>query len=196
MAGMGILEWLGQIFSELFPPWDLVPKTHVGVRQRNLPLPHFLKTLCNRVSFLPDDGIFVKMCGPGFVFKIPFIDEVWHLPVTFESEDLENIDAETHDGLKYQISPVLTWKVWNPLKACFAISNYESSLKNEVRAVIVRWVNAQTGRLDVQRMERECSAKVQEIDNDWGCKAQRVSFNSCSQPWQHQEIVHRLGGEA
>jgi len=179
---VGFLEWLGNFVGQLFPPWVIVPRTHVGVRQRNIPVPAFLKRWWN--------GVYVRDCGAGFVFKIPFIDEVWELPVTIESEDLENIEAETQDGLVYDVSPVLQWKVQNPLKAAFIVSNYEESLKNEVRAVVLKWINAHEGLIDVTAMSEECSVLARQIGADWGCFIRSVSFNSCARPWEIKELQH------
>jgi hypothetical protein len=181
---MGVLEWLGQLLSELWPPWVIVPRTHVGVRQRNVPLPNFLKRIW--------DGTIRRVCGSGFIFKTPFLDEVWELPVTLESEDLDNIEVETADGIVYDISPVLTWKVSNPLKATFDVSNYEESLHNRVRAIIVSWANRQNGRINVEQMERECTELVRKIGSEWGCFAQGVTFNSCARPWDVTELHHRI----
>jgi len=181
---MGFLEWLGNFVGQLFPPWVIVPKTHVAVRQRNVPLPLIVK------RWWP--GVVIRHCGPGFVFKIPFIDEVWEVPVTIESDDLDNIEAETKDGLVYDISPVLQWKVSNPIKAAFEVSDYENSLKNEARAIVLKWVNGREGLIDVTVMSAECTELVKKIGSDWGCFVRSMTFNSCARPWEIKELQHSI----
>lgn len=194
---MAVLEWLGWLLKQLFPPWIIVPRTHTAVRQRNLPLPARWKTCLNGrrmfgLLIIPEDGSWIRDCGSGWVFQMPFIDETWELPVTYESEDLENVEAETADGVVYMISPVLTWKVFNPIKAAFAVQNYEDSLKNAIRAVVVEWVNLQHGRIDVRRMSEECTAVIKSMGKDWGCSAKLITFNSCAPPWSAHELRHIL----
>ena len=41
-------------------------------------------------------------------------------------------------------------QVQDPMVACFDVRDFEDSLKNEVRAVILEWVNQQTDRLNVK----------------------------------------------
>lgn len=210
---MGFLEWLGQLLASFIPPWELVPKTHTGVRQRNMPIPAVVKTWCDRqrrdgrrflgfMHYAPEHCVYIRDCGSGFALKIPFIDEIWQLPTTLESEDLLDLKAETKDGTVYELSPVLTWKVANTTKACFDVSNYEESLKNAVRSIIVRWVNSWEGPLNVTVMEKEVSALVRAMGAEWGCFTKGLSFNSCSCAWQRYELMHQFvepnkrGGDA
>ena len=111
------------LLASFIPPWELVPKTHTGVRQRNMPI-------------------------------------------------------------------------------CFDVSNYEESLKNAVRSIIVRWVNSWEGPLNVTVMEKEVSALVRAMGAEWGCFTKGLSFNSCSCAWQRYELMHQFvepdkrGGDA
>ena len=109
------------------------------------------------------------------------------------SEDLENVEVETGDGQVYDLSPVLEWKVANPLKACFAISNYESSLKNAVRAMVVLTANRHTGRLDLQQLTAECTDQVRRIGGDFGCRCRTLTLNSAARPWTIHELRHSRG---
>jgi len=181
---VGFLEWLGEFLHEIFPPWEICPKTHRAVRQRNVPLPAILKSRWT--------GVLIRDCGPGWALRIPFIDELWQLPVTYESDDLENVEVETADGIVYDVSPVLTWRVSNVIKATFDVSNYENSLKNDVRAAVVAWANRQDGRLNVGKMSEECTKLAKPLGSEWGCRVQKVTINSCARPWQTYELQHRV----
>ena len=185
---MAFLEWLGNFVSSFFPPWEIVPATHVGVRQRNVPLPSFVKKWW--------DGVIKRDCGPGFVFRIPWIDEVWQLPVEVESEDLDNVACQTADGEVYDLSPALTWAVnkRSTLKACFDVSNYENSNKNAVRAIIVEYVNERRGLLDLKDLNEECSRRAARVGADWGCVNKRVACNSANRNWSISEMRHSLRG--
>lgn len=194
---MGILEYLGQFFAELWPPWRVVPVTHTAVRQRAIPLPApFRRWADGRrvLGFLiiPPKGVIIRDCGCGFVFRIPWIDELDEVPVELVSEDLENIEVETASGRTYDISPVLRWKTRNPIRFVTEIHDAEASMKNEVRSTILKWANQQDDRIDVRRLETECTELVREFGAEWGCFLQGVSVNSCAPPWDYHEVTHRL----
>jgi hypothetical protein len=202
---VSILEWLGNFLREFFPPWELVDATHTGVRQRNIPVPAGFRRWADSqrahgrkflwlIHYAPPGCVIKRDCGPGFVFKVPFIDQVWELPTEYESEDLDNVQFETLDGTVYNVSPVLTWKSSNPMKSAFSASNYERSNKNAALAKIVAWGNKQSGTIDVDEMSRETTKLVKEVGSEWGCRNKEVTFNYCAPTWSEQVIRHTVEG--
>jgi len=156
---MELLAWVAEFLGEFFPPWAIIDPTNTGVRCRSIPMPVKFKKWADGKRFLwmlliPPHGQIIREVGQGWVFSIPFIDEVWDLPTQYASDDLANIECETADGEVYDISPVIEWKVFNPVKAATEVMDYEDSLANRVRSIIVAWVSKQHGRISVQRLVR------------------------------------------
>jgi regulator of protease activity HflC (stomatin/prohibitin superfamily) len=224
---MAFFEWLAQFLQEFIPPWEVVSKNYTAVRQRAIPLPATFKRWADKngegrfVRFLrwkvigfvyahaalvtvpwrvmPPDGLIIRDCGCGFVFKIPLLDRIDQVPVKYVSQDLENVEVETRSGKVYDLSPVLIWKGVNAIRAVTEVDDYEMSLKNAVRAACLRWANAQADTLLIEELEAASDRILKtsggfNVGTEWGCYAKAVTANSCAPPWQVQELRHVIEG--
>lgn len=190
---MAILEWLAYILREVFPPWDIVGPDEEGVRIRSVPLPQFLK------KFIEINGgktQVVRHLTPGFVFSVPFLDEVRKANVRYGKADLENIEVETADGVVYDISLVLEERVFNTVRALVEVELHYNGLIAAVQALVVRWANNKTGRLRVDDLLMECGPAIRDLGPDWGHKVRGIEVNSIAPPWERKEIeiTHKLEG--
>jgi hypothetical protein len=212
---MSFFEWLAEFIQQFIPPWEIVPKNYCAVRQRSIPLPAAFKHWADNdgrgrflwvfrrpfylfvMRLMPPEGVIIRDCGCGFVFKIPLIDLVTQVPVKFVSQDLMNVEVETRSGKVYDLSPVLWWKTTNPIKAVTEVDDFEDSLKNATLASILRWVGTLEDSLRVADLEA-ASAEIlktpsgSNVGTEWGCYAKAVSANSCAPPWEVKELWHRL----
>jgi regulator of protease activity HflC (stomatin/prohibitin superfamily) len=68
-------------------------------------------------------GYFKKTLEPGFNFKIPVIDYVaYHHSLKEQVLDIDSQTAITRDNVKIKIDGVLYYKVTDPLKASYEVS--------------------------------------------------------------------------
>ena len=89
----------------------------------------FVLTHQQEVKILERLGRFKKILKPGFSFKLPFFDEVaYHHSLKEQVLDIDGQTAITKDNVKISIDGVLYFKIMDPYKASYAVSNPINSI--------------------------------------------------------------------
>lgn len=104
--------------------YTVVPKGEMAVRMRKgVPV---LRSDLTRRQVNEGDDIY-KTLDPGFHWLMPFVDKIVTIPVSDNTNPLEEFDVESTDGRLHRINADITWFVRadadNPVKALFAVSS-------------------------------------------------------------------------
>jgi len=76
------------------------------------------------VKILERFGRYHAALQPGFSFKLPWVDEVsYHHSLKEQVIDIDNQTAITQDNVKINIDGVLYFKITDPYKASYNVSN-------------------------------------------------------------------------
>lgn len=154
--------------SKMFMPFVTVPQQHVVILERF--------------------GRFTKQLTAGLHFKLPIIDLVaYHHILKEQVIDIDQQTAITRDNVKINIDGVLYFKVTDPLKASYQVSQPIRALSLLAQTSM----RSEIGRLDLDRTfeERESlnahiKNSLNEASEKWGIQCMRYEIKDIKPPEQ------------
>lgn len=152
--------------SKLFSPFVLVPQQNIMILERF--------------------GKFVKVLQPGLQFKLPIFDFIsYHHSLKEQVLDIDSQTAITKDNVKIKIDGVLYFKITDPYKASYEVSQ-------PIRAISLlaqTSMRSEIGRIDLDRtfLERESlnahiKASLNEASVKWGIECMRYEIKDIKPP--------------
>lgn len=131
-------------------------------------------------------GRYVKLLEPGLKFKIPLFEIVaYHHSLKEQVLDIHQQTAITKDNVKVSIDGIMYFKVTDPVKASYSVSEPIKALQLLAQTSM----RSEIGRLDLDRTfeERESlNANIKQALNDasskWGIDCMRYEIKDIKPP--------------
>lgn len=148
----------------------------------------FLIIFSNFIIVVPEQKIYIverlgkyqKMLKPGINFIIPILDNIRYKHSL--KEKVLNVPSQiciTQDNVSVTVDGVLYMIVFDPVKASYAIDNYEMAAK----ALAQTTMRAEIGRIDLdhsfsgrENLNKNIIVKLDEITEAWGVKVTRYEI--------------------
>jgi len=139
-------------------------------------------------------GRLVKMRGPGIIYVIPVIEEMFRLDLRTIALDVPPQDVITRDNVSVQVNAVLYFRVVDANRAVVDVQNYLYAT-SQIAQTTLRSVCGQA-QLDELLTEREhFNTRLQEIidanTEPWGVKVTSVEVKHIDLPVEMQRSLAR-----
>jgi regulator of protease activity HflC (stomatin/prohibitin superfamily) len=124
-------------------------------------------------------GRFTRVCGPGFVIMIPFVQQVVRTDLRTFVEDVPTQDVISRDNVSVKVNAVIYFRIIDPQRAIINVANYTSAV-SQLAQTTLRSVLGKH-ELDEMLAERDrLNAAIQEIldrqTEAWGVKVANVEI--------------------
>jgi regulator of protease activity HflC (stomatin/prohibitin superfamily) len=139
-------------------------------------------------------GRLVAARGPGVIYVIPFIEQMYRVDLRTITLDVPPQDLITRDNVSVQVSAVLYFRVIDPSRAIVEVQNYLYAT-SQLAQTTLRSVCGQA-QLDELLAEREkFNERLQEIidtnTEPWGIKVMMVEIKHIDLPADMQRAMAR-----
>lgn len=124
-------------------------------------------------------GRFTRVCGPGLVIIIPFIQQVVRTDLRMIVEDVPSQDVISRDNVSVKVNAVLYFRIVDPERAIVNVANFATAV-SQLAQTTLRSVLGKH-ELDEMLAEREkLNVGIQEIldrqTDAWGIKVANVEI--------------------
>lgn len=139
-------------------------------------------------------GKLVGTKGPGLIYVIPLIDQMWRVSLRLVTMDVPPQDVITKDNVSLKVNAVVYFRVMDPAKAVVAVENYLYAT-SQLAQTTLRSVCGHA-ELDELLSEREkINIQIQEIldkqSDPWGIKVTLVEVKHIDLPQEMQRAMAR-----
>jgi regulator of protease activity HflC (stomatin/prohibitin superfamily) len=139
-------------------------------------------------------GRLVGSRGPGIIYVVPFIEQMYKLDLRTITLDVPSQDVITRDNVSVKVSAVLYFRVIDPARAIVEVQNYLYAT-SQLAQTTLRSVCGQA-HLDELLAERErLNEQLQEIidtsTEPWGIKVMLVEMKQIDLPADMQRAMAR-----
>ncbi len=139
-------------------------------------------------------GRLVGTRGPGIIYVIPFIEQMYKLDLRTITLDVPSQDVITRDNVSVKVSAVLYFRVIDPARAVVEVQNFLYAT-SQLAQTTLRSVCGQA-QLDELLAERErLNENLQEIidtsTEPWGIKVMMVEIKHIDLPTELQRAMAR-----
>jgi regulator of protease activity HflC (stomatin/prohibitin superfamily) len=124
-------------------------------------------------------GRFTRVCGPGFVFLIPVVQQVVRTELRTFVEDVPTQDVISRDNVSVRVNAVIYYRIVDPERAIINVADYASAV-SQLAQTTLRSVLGKH-ELDEMLAERDkLNVDIQEIldrqTDTWGIKVSNVEI--------------------
>ncbi len=124
-------------------------------------------------------GRYTRICGPGFVLIVPFVQQVVRTDLRTVVEDVPPQDVISRDNVSVKVNAVLYFRIVDPQRAIINVANYAMAV-SQLAQTTLRSVLGKH-ELDEMLAERDkLNADIQEIldrqTDTWGIKVANVEI--------------------
>ena len=124
-------------------------------------------------------GRFTKVSGPGFIFIVPFIQQILRVDLRIFVEDVPSQDIISKDNVSVKVNAVLYFRIVDPEKAIISVEDFRAAT-SQLAQTTLRSVLGKH-ELDAMLSEREkLNADIQTILDEstdpWGIKVTNVEI--------------------
>jgi len=124
-------------------------------------------------------GRFTRVCGPGFVIIIPFVQQVVRTDLRMVVEDVPSQDVISRDNVSVKVNAVLYFRIVDPERAIVNVANFAVAV-SQLAQTTLRSVLGKH-ELDEMLAEREkLNVDIQELldrqTDAWGIKVANVEI--------------------
>jgi regulator of protease activity HflC (stomatin/prohibitin superfamily) len=124
-------------------------------------------------------GRFTKVSGPGFIFIVPFIQQIVRVDLRVFVEDVPSQDIISKDNVSVKVNAVLYFRIVDPEKAVISVEDFRAAT-SQLAQTTLRSVLGKH-ELDAMLSEREkLNADIQSILDEstdpWGIKVTNVEI--------------------
>ncbi len=137
-----------------------------------------------------------KIINPGFVLMIPFIDSLRRHHVRQQTIRLDNQKVMMQEGLIFNVSAMVVFKVKNIYSALFEIDDLDSSLEDFSMATL-RDILAKKSYHELSDMEliaKELLEKIQEKADEWGVQFLTFKLTDCAPTQETAPLINAEAG--
>ncbi len=139
-------------------------------------------------------GKLIGQKGPGLIYVIPIIDQMWRVSLRLVTMDVPPQDVITKDNVSLKVNAVVYFRVMDPSKAVVSVENYLYAT-SQLAQTTLRSVCGHA-ELDELLSEREkINMQIQEIldkqTDPWGIKVTLVEVKHIDLPQEMQRAMAR-----
>lgn len=130
-------------------------------------------------------GRYQRTLQPGLNFVVPFLDTVLVESTREQLLDIEPQSVITKDPVTIIVDAIISWKILDVEKACYAVENVEESLKS----LVLTRLRSEIGHMDLRETissrNKIGQVLLKELDQptaEWGVKVIRVEVEKITLP--------------
>jgi regulator of protease activity HflC (stomatin/prohibitin superfamily) len=120
-------------------------------------------------------GKFVKIVGPGIVFKIPFIDKLWSTPVITQTVHLQPQTLTTKDNCNIVLKSIVRYHVSDSKKFLLNVMHASDVLVDTTQGII-RDIIERTNWNELENVNDVITNEVAKVVGIWGIEIERVTL--------------------
>lgn len=120
-------------------------------------------------------GKFVKVVGPGLVFKIPFVDKVVKTEVITQTVHLQPQTLTTLDEYNIVLKSIVRYHVHDTRKFLLNVMHASDVLVDTTQGIIRDTVE-RTNWYDLENVNETLTNEVSKVVADWGITIERVTL--------------------
>ncbi|AEM39582.1 band 7 protein [Pyrolobus fumarii 1A] len=130
-------------------------------------------------------GRLVGVKGPGLFFIIPFIDTIRVVDLRIHVVDVPSQEIITKDNVTVEVDAVVYYRVFDPIKAVTAVSNYHYAVMMYAQTTL-RDIIGQVELDELLTKREEINKRLQrildEVTDPWGIKVTAVTLKQVKLP--------------
>lgn len=139
-------------------------------------------------------GRLVDTRGPGIIYVVPFIEQMYKLDLRTITLDVPSQDVITRDNVSVKVSAVLYFRVVDPSRAVVEVQNYLYAT-SQLAQTTLRSVCGQAQLDELLAARERLNEKLQEIidtsTEPWGIKVVMVEVKHIDLPSELQRAMAR-----
>jgi regulator of protease activity HflC (stomatin/prohibitin superfamily) len=120
-------------------------------------------------------GKFVKIVGPGLVWKIPFVDKLWATPVITQTVHLQPQTLTTLDEHNIVLKSIVRYHVSDSKKFLLNVMHASDVLVDTTQGIIRDTVE-KTNWYDLENVNDTLTIEASKAVSDWGIEIERVTL--------------------
>jgi regulator of protease activity HflC (stomatin/prohibitin superfamily) len=141
-------------------------------------------------------GKFHAVRGPGFFFKIPFIDKIASLiDIRIRVTDFSAQETLTLDSVTVTVDAICFWLVWDPEKAALEVENYPEAVILSSKTALRNAVSSHALSTFLERGDLIAKQLQEEVDRkttEWGITVQYIEITDIQIPARLQDSLSRI----
>ncbi len=139
-------------------------------------------------------GKLIGQKGPGLIYVIPVIDQMWRVSLRLVTMDVPPQDVITKDNVSLKVNAVVYFRVMEPSKAVVAVENYLYAT-SQLAQTTLRSVCGHAELDDLLSAREKINIQIQEIldkqTDPWGIKVTLVEVKHIDLPQEMQRAMAR-----
>lgn len=140
-------------------------------------------------------GRYVRTCGPGVYFVIPFIEHASaHVDQRTQTTTFYAEEALTEDLVPVDVDAVLFWVVWDPTKACLEVQDYIEAVVRSAQTALRDAIGC-VELADLSHRRRQLDHDLQVLLDakcaEWGISVSSVEVKNIFVPKELQDALSR-----
>lgn len=120
-------------------------------------------------------GKYVKVCKPGLVFKIPFVDRLWPASVITQTVHLQPQTLTTKDDYNIVLKSIVRYHVSDTKKFVLNVMHASDVLVDTTQGII-RDIVERTEWHDLENVNDVITNEVSNVVGIWGIEIERVTL--------------------
>jgi len=120
-------------------------------------------------------GKYVKVCKPGLVFKLPFIDRLWPTSVITQTAHLHPQTLITKDGCNIVLKSIVRYHVSDTKKFVLNVMHASDVLVDTTQGII-RDIIERTNWHELENVNDVITNEVSKVVGIWGIEIERVTL--------------------
>jgi regulator of protease activity HflC (stomatin/prohibitin superfamily) len=139
-------------------------------------------------------GKMIGQKGPGLIYVIPIIDQMWRVSLRLVTMDVPPQDVITKDNVSLKVNAVVYFRVMEPPKAVVAVENYLYAT-SQLAQTTLRSVCGHAELDELLSAREKINIQIQEIldkqTDPWGIKVTLVEVKHIDLPQEMQRAMAR-----
>ncbi|HEY4717218.1 MAG TPA: slipin family protein [bacterium] len=139
-------------------------------------------------------GRIIGVKGPGIIYVIPVIDQLWRVSLRLVTMDVPSQDVITKDNVSLKVNAVVYFRVLDPQKAVIQVENYLYAT-SQLAQTTLRSVCGHAELDDLLSEREKINKQIQEIldkqSDPWGIKVTLVEVKHIDLPQEMQRAMAR-----
>lgn len=139
-------------------------------------------------------GKLIGTKGPGLIYVIPIIDQMWRVSLRLVTMDVPPQDVITKDNVSLKVNAVVYFRVMDPAKAVVAVENYLYAT-SQLAQTTLRSVCGHAELDELLSAREKINIQLQEIldkqTDPWGIKITLVEVKHIDLPQEMQRAMAR-----
>jgi regulator of protease activity HflC (stomatin/prohibitin superfamily) len=140
-------------------------------------------------------GRYSRTAEPGMQVVIPFVENIFHIPMTEVRVDVAKQTVITKDNLNTEVDAIVYYKIMDPYKAIYNIDNFRTAIpslaQTTLRATIGKMSLAEANE-NRQKINATLEADLDKETTSWGIDIIRVELQTIDPPRDVQQSMNNV----